>query len=532
MLGQWLEEALVPLVRGDVQRPPLRQLLLALFVQNRRFHLDFLVLEVPPPNVEAVVQPPGIVSAPLLPRPLPHSPHDPRRGAEYFVNVPDVIPYESLRPQVGLPVLEEHEGVGVGQESRPLLHHEVYVVGLLQFSGIETYFLPFPENFCQAILHGTVNRRGLIHIVFDGGLRPALLLHDIVQSSLQIIRILGVRARRYGRDAFVGVPNRALPHLPQVRPQLHRLPAAAPVHTIPGGLLPPLELPLHGLPPQELLRGDDLESRVLLGDGIQVEEIRKRERVLLPLAPLPQEVHPLLGGEDQGPSHGVRENKDGLHGHPNVVPTPVIRLERHVPLRLILGGTKRGSVLRVGRYVRPVHHLGRGGIALRRSSVAGAGEAGDIVPVVGPRGGHGGGGDGADRRRTGGVSDSSGIGGGGGSGGSPLVRWFRIDGPTVVVGGSGLRRGILDGAEVRRTEEILGDAGDVGLVVGEVVVGDVPRAEDEGNGREQDEHLGSATAGFSLRLLRRVGWPRGPPSPCDGGGGGRRVGPRRRAGHS
>ena len=105
-----IEEILVPLIGGHVQRSSLRQLGTQ-FVHFVRWQSCGGILEIPPPHMHRIVYP--VVGAGVVPfippGVIPHRLHHPRRGADDLIHVTQVIANEPLAPQVLPPIGEEYE---------------------------------------------------------------------------------------------------------------------------------------------------------------------------------------------------------------------------------------------------------------------------------------------------------------------------------------------------------------------------------------------------------------------------------------
>mmetsp|Transcript_19815 Transcript_19815/g.57500 ORF Transcript_19815/g.57500 Transcript_19815/m.57500 type:complete len:296 (-) Transcript_19815:199-1086(-) len=240
--GEGGKVRLVPFIGGDVYRgvggegslgqcsgghfiPLLLLLVPAQFPRRLQYTLRgshrirILPAKVPSPHMQPVVFTLGIPARIAIPRPPPNGLDDASRRAEYLVSVSQMIPHQSLGPQIVPPILEERERVPLDQH--PLLPS----IGKMdQFRILQVRFViaqfgtsrhGLPQTFDRRIIDG----RGFALIIERIGETPAVLTeeysaHDIAEGGYSDAPLRGE-----GGEALIRIPTGVCADLAEIFPQ-------------------------------------------------------------------------------------------------------------------------------------------------------------------------------------------------------------------------------------------------------------------------------------------------------------------------
>lgn len=321
VLDNGLEKGLVSFVRRNVQGRRVVQDPLQLFQDFGGIHPRLLELKVSPPYVNRIKL---LGSSPCsIGNSFANGRDDASGSALNFVNVPHMIPDKAFHPQVLLPILKEQKGVKVNEEPGgiPVLRFDslgkVQPLRLLEFRRVLAQVFSAGVHFLEAFQWRRVDGVGLSNVVFVGGKATGLGL-DLGREGCQIFGVLFGAAGRKGGDAVVGIPVQEVLSALFAHPELELLEFVA------GGTVPVrshsrrvngrprgVQDVSHDTEFQEFLGGDDVQANVFVADAFHVKKMIKAKLALLSSLLLVNEVHALVGWQNQRSSHG---KGNGQHG--------------------------------------------------------------------------------------------------------------------------------------------------------------------------------------------------------------------------
>mmetsp|Transcript_19083 Transcript_19083/g.31636 ORF Transcript_19083/g.31636 Transcript_19083/m.31636 type:complete len:348 (-) Transcript_19083:442-1485(-) len=335
VLMEDLEERLVALICCDVNSATLWNQVLHIFVNNAGFDTSILVLKVTSSNVKGIK---GSILVTMLACLLAHGLDDTRGGALNLIDVAQVIPNESLVPQVLAPIFKEKKCVEMYQQSgsRIVISHHVHHGCVLKRFIVDTNILSVSKHIHNALFWFCIYRNWVVGVLFPTLLKGDLL--HLLSNLVQMIDSFWARFCRHPHDASIkgpkgGLSNEAHPHI-----QLFGFMTGSPVPihtTLRGcgdsvGVLWITDMARQYLSFQKCFHRNDFHPGMLSGNGVKVKKVGKGKSILLLVVTLGQQVHTLFRRHDESSTHGMRQRDGSFHGHADVVPTTFIGFKGQV----------------------------------------------------------------------------------------------------------------------------------------------------------------------------------------------------------